>query len=74
MTMLETHKREALRRRFGWMADQACHTAEDRDPEPAPRKKGADDVRHPARRQNDTFYWLGLWAMVSCQVNHLTPH
>ncbi len=72
MTMLVTQRNEALRRRFGVLADQACRALDEKEGEPAPRKKGTEPERKALRNDQDLWFHLTMWSLISCQANHLT--
>lgn len=72
MTTLDTLQNEALRRRFGWMAERVYRTNDEKDGEPEPRKKGAEPERKSTRREQDAWYFLAMWALVNCRMSHLT--
>lgn len=71
MTMLETYRNETLRRRFGWIADRACRTLDDKDDAPTPRKK-QDPERVAIRSNNDFWYVMTMWMLATSQSHHYT--
>jgi len=71
MSMLETNRNETLRRRFGWIAEQACRTLDDKDDAPTPRKK-QEQERAAIRKYDDTWYVMTMWMLASCHSHHYT--
>jgi hypothetical protein len=70
--MLETQRNEALRRRFGLLADRACRTLDEKEGEPAPRKKGTEPERKALYGDRDLWFHLTMWSLINCQASHLT--
>ena len=73
MSMLEAHRNEVLRQRFGILADRICKDLDEPHEGGAPRRKSEAAPERRTRRDDGafllTYLWLSGWG-----IPHLSLH